>query len=152
MVSSFLASASDFTLNTSPQMASIGQARSARLFSEKCKRLSYWGATGVVALTMVESGFLYLRYAPAIFDKLGNLPFPGSYLALGLAELLGSAVLLGPGFPRLKLWVYGAFALIFSGDVLSALASSEKRFALASLIALLLLASSFWLRPAARRV
>jgi hypothetical protein len=138
-------------MNTSSQMVSIEQARSARLFSEKCKQLGYWGATLVVALIMVESGFLYLRYAPAIFDELGNLPFPGAYLVLGVIELLGSAVLLAPGFPPLKLWVYGAFALIFGDDVVSALAWSEKRFALASLIALLLLAISFWLRPAARR-
>lgn len=104
-----------------------------------------------IVLIMAESGFLHLRYASAIFDKLGNLPFPGSYLVLGLIECLGSAVLLAPGFPRLKLWFYGAFALVFGGDVLSALASGEKRYGLASLIALLLLGISFCLRPAARR-
>lgn len=138
-------------MNTSPQMVDIAYARSARRFGEKCKRIGYWGATVVIALIMVDSGFLYLRYAPAIFDNLGNLQFPGSYLVLGLIELVGSAVLLAPGFARLKLWFYGTFALIFGGDILSALAWSEKRIALASLIALLLLGISFCLRPPARR-
>lgn len=100
---------------------------------------------------MAESGFVYLRYAPAIFDELGNLPFPSCYSLLGLIEVLGSAVILAPGWPRLKLWAYAAFALVFGSDLLSALASSEKRYALASFIALLLLAISFCLRPAARR-
>lgn len=100
---------------------------------------------------MAKSGFTYLRYAAGIFDELGNLPFLSRYWLLGLIEVLGSVLLLAPGWPRLKLLAYAAFTLVFGSDILSALASSEKRYVLASLIALLLLAISFCLRSAARR-
>jgi hypothetical protein len=131
--------------------AGVAHAATARRFSEKSKRIAYWSATGVIALIMVESGFVYLRHAPGIFDELGDLPFPGAYMLLGLIEVFGSAVLLAPGWPRLKLWAYAAFALVFGSDVFSAIAFSERRYALASVIALLLLAISFRLRPAVRR-
>ena len=138
-------------MNTSPCAGDVAPAASARPASRRWKWIAYWIATVVIALIMAESGITYLRYAAGIFDEPGSLPFLSRYWLLGLIEFLGSAVLLAPGLPRLKLWCYGAFALVFGSDVLSALASSEKRFALASLIALLLLGISFCLRPAARR-
>jgi hypothetical protein len=138
-------------MNTSPRAVSVAPATSARPAGKRWKRIAYWSATGVIALIMAQSGFIYLRFAPAIFDELGNWPFPGFYWLLGLIQVLGSAVLLAPGWPRLKLWAYAAFALDFGSGVLSALASGEERNALASLIALLLLGISFCLRPAARR-
>ena len=127
---------------------SLAPDAQGQFFGRKCLRIGYWISTGVVALLMAFSGLIYLRYAPTALEGLFAL---SSSSFVGVFQLLGSMVLLAPGWPRLKPWVYVIAALLFNRETFSALASGETREAIAFSIALGLLAISFLLRPAMER-
>ena len=131
-------------MKTSFRAKSLAPDAQEQFFGRKCLRIGYWISTGVVALLMAFSGLVYLRYAPEAMEGLFALSY-SSYV--GVFQLLGSIVLLAPGWPRLKPWVYAISALLFNKETFSALASGETREAVAFSIALGLLAISFLLRP-----
>lgn len=122
---------------------SLAPDTQGQLFGRKCRHIGYWVSTGVVALVMGYSGLVYLRYSPESLEEVFAL---SSSSLVGLLQLLGSVVLILPRLRRLKSWVYGTFAVLFSREIFSALASGEKRDAPASSIALVLLAISFFLK------
>ena len=131
-------------MRTSSRATSLAPDAQGQLFGRKCRQIGYWVSTVVVALVMGYSGLVYLPHPSEALEELFAL---SSQTIVGLLQLLGSVVLLIPGLRRLKPWAYGAFAVLFSREIFSALASGEKRDALASSIALVLLAISFFLRP-----
>lgn len=135
-------------MKTSFRAKSLAPDAQGYFFGRRCLRIGYWISTGVVALLMAFSGLIYLRYAPEALEGLFTLSYSSF---VGVFQLLGSIVLLAPGWPRLKPWVYAISALLLNREAFSALTSGETREAVACSIALGLLAISFLLRPAMER-
>jgi hypothetical protein len=65
---------------------------------------------------------------------------------------LGVIALLVPGFALLKEWAYAGFTFTFIGAFISHLTMNQNQEALMPVVALALLAISYFLRPASRRV
>jgi hypothetical protein len=92
----------------------------------KKTKIMYWIFT---ALLVVLMGFgsipdlMYLPDAVALFDHLGYpvylLPF------LAVAKLLGIAVILIPGFPRIKEWAYAGLTFDLVGATYSSVAVGD---------------------------
>jgi hypothetical protein len=74
-------------------------------------------------------------------------------LILGLWKVLGAVAVLVPGFPRLKEWAYAGFFFDLTGAAASrAFAGDGAADILAPLGFLALVAASWALRPASRRL
>jgi hypothetical protein len=71
---------------------------------------------------------------------------------LGGVELFGVCALLVPGLPVVKELAYAGFTFLLIGAFISRIASGRKEEVTAPLIALLLLAISYIVRTAGRRV
>ena len=90
------------------------------------KSITYWGVTGVFAAFMVLSAVpdvLRVPDAVAIFEHLGYpaylLPF------LGIAKILGVAIVLFPGFTRFKEWAYAGLVFDLFGALYSHLSVGD---------------------------
>ncbi len=79
--------------------------------------IGFWIATGLFCLQMSFTAYAELRL-PQVAAAFAHLGFPDYFrVELSWAKLLGVAVLLLPGPPRLKEWAYAGFAI----DLVSAL-------------------------------
>jgi hypothetical protein len=77
----------------------------------KTTKILYWVVTGVFALMMTYSDFLYLT-SEEMKHGFTQLGFPQFFrVELGIAKLLGSVALLAPLPSRLKEWVYAGFTI-----------------------------------------
>lgn len=88
--------------------------------SPKAISILYWLTTGLFAAAMVLSGIMGMQATPqnqAVMQQLGYPMYLGTIL--GVAKLLGAAVLLLPVGRALKEWAYAGFTI----DVLGAAAS-----------------------------
>ncbi|MDQ1913925.1 DoxX family protein [Paenibacillus sp. GD4] len=84
------------------------------------KNVLYWICTVFMIALMGVGAIPNMMSSPesvAFFEHLGYpaylLPF------LGVAKLLGSIVILIPGFPRIKEWVYAGFVFDLTGALYS---------------------------------
>ncbi len=121
----------------------------------------YWVATLWLAAGMVATGVQQLLHLPLAgvesppgADGLHQLGYPPYLLTmLGVAKLIGVAVLLMPGWPLIKEWAYAGFAFLLLGAAWSHLAVGHGAGALfpAALLAVMLAGSWLW-RPAPRRL
>jgi hypothetical protein len=71
----------------------------------------YWIFTGLMLLLMLFSGISGLAI-PDQSNRLivGHLGYPQYFVPLiSLAKVVGAVVILVPGFPRVKEWVYAGF-------------------------------------------
>jgi uncharacterized membrane protein YphA (DoxX/SURF4 family) len=117
-------------------------------------RILYWIVTGLAAVLMVMASIPdVMRNAQAIsiFEHLGYpaylLPF------LGTAKLLGAAVVLVPGFPRLKEWAYAGLVFDLAGALYSHLSIGDPPSVwVFPTIGLFLVGSSYVLHAANRAV
>lgn len=126
----------------------------------KRNKIIYWVATAWLALGMVATGVQQLLHLPVD----GALSPPGTYgikllgypvyilTILGAWKLLGVVALLIPRYPLLKEWAYAGFFFLLTGALYSHIAVGHIWAELfpASLL-LVMLALSWWLRPAGRR-
>jgi len=82
-----------------------------------------------------------------------HLGFPEYLLTfLGVCKLLGVIILLAPKFPVLKEWAYAGFFFTMTGAVYAHIAVNDAAVELLpSALLLLLLALSWYFRPASRR-
>ena len=119
----------------------------------KIKTITYWISTGLVAAMMTASAIMYLTRNPHMVEAFNRLGYPTYFpLILGVAKLLGVGALLVPRLGLLKEWAYAGFTFTFIGAIISHLAAGDGKEAVAPLVALLLLAASYALRPPPRRV
>jgi len=83
--------------------------------------LIYWIATGILVAVMLFSGITSILNTPESIKMMsGHFGYPGYFNQyLGVAKVLGSVVLMAPGFPRLKEWAYAGFTF----DMVSAVYS-----------------------------
>lgn len=110
----------------------------------KRMNITYWSATGLLALMMMMSSVMYFtsEEITATFHKLG---FPDFFrMELGIAKFLGAIALLAPLGSRVKEWAYFGFALTFVSAFALHLASGDPVSAIVSpLVALSLLIVSY---------
>lgn len=74
--------------------------------------LAYWISTGLIALMMSYSAYVYFTPAGVMgFQRLG---FPGYFrIELAVFKLIGAIGLLAPIPARIKEWVYAGFGIVF---------------------------------------
>ena len=128
------------------------QTRSAR--AVRAKLVAYWIATGLLAAELVLGGIWDILRIPLVRDVITHLGYPTYFLVLlGIWKLLGAAALLVPRFPLLKEWAYAGVFFVFSGAIVSHLTTGKNLHELGFLfVVLILIAASWVLRPATRRV
>ena len=119
----------------------------------KAKTITYWITTIIVSLVMTVSGTLALIHAPAMMKALAHLGYPAYFSnILGIAKLVGVCLLLAPGFGLLKEWVYTGFAIVVISAFYSHLSSGDGLLSLDPLVVFCLLETSYFTRPANRRL
>jgi uncharacterized membrane protein YphA (DoxX/SURF4 family) len=128
---------------------------------EKARNITYWFATVVLALALVATGVQQLMrlevegaLAPPFAWGIVQLGYPLYLLSiLGIWKLLGAAVILAPKLPLIKEWAYAGIFFLLTGALASHAASGHAwvEFIPAAFL-LVLLAASWYLRPADRKV
>ncbi len=117
------------------------------------KTLTYWICTGLIAAMTLLSAFMALTSRPEAVAGTARLGYPPYFMyILGTWYVLGVLALLAPGRPVLKEWAYAGFMFTYTSAVVSHLASGDGPQAAAPLVALLILAGSYFLRPTSRRI
>jgi hypothetical protein len=118
------------------------------------RTLAYWIATGLFCAVLGFSGVAHFTHLEAMVESMTALGYPIYFMTIiGLAKLLGVAVLLVPGQPLLKEWAYAGFAFNLTGAVSSHLFVGDPASEFIPPTALLFVgAASYLSRPAARRL
>ncbi len=89
----------------------------------KTTKIIYWTTTGILALMMCFSAYMYFT-KPEIKEAFHYLGFPDYFrVELAVAKLAGAVLLLAPVWQRLKEWVYAGFGIVFVSAFIAHLAS-----------------------------
>jgi uncharacterized membrane protein YphA (DoxX/SURF4 family) len=118
------------------------------------REIAYWTTTIVSVVGIAGTGLLDLTGTPGMAQHVTALGYP-AYLQhfLGVAKLLGGAVILLPRLPRLKEWAYAGMTFDLLGATYSHFAHRDAAGELVLPVALIvLLALSYFLRPESRRL
>lgn len=120
----------------------------------KWNKIIYWVATGWLALGMLSTGAVQLSKVEEEVKNIRHLGYPVYLLTiLGVWKILGVVAVLIPKFPLIKEWAYAGFFFAMSGATLSRLASGDSLNELVpSLLLLALTATSWYFRPADRKI
>src|SRR5215471_4905699 len=115
---------------------------------------AYWVGTGLVAFFIGSGGLAYALQVPDVVQGAVALGFPVHFVVLlGIWKVLGSITILVPRFPLLKEWAYAGIVIDLTGAASATIATgAEWWHAAAPLSIALLLAVSWALRPASRRL
>ena len=119
----------------------------------KATKITYWITTAVVALMMAYSCYAYLTQ-DVIKQAFQHLGFPDYFrVELGIAKLIGAALLIAPVAKRLKEWAYAGIFFVMTGASVSHIAINDSLFHILvpSVIACLAICS-WYLRPLSRRL
>ena len=118
------------------------------------RRIVYWSTTIATALLFVVPGAALLGGTPHFIDEMSRLGYPVYFRALlGVAKLLGAAVILLPRLPRLKEWAYAGLLFDSVSAVVSRTAIGDEPVQLLPPILVGALALISWqLRPKSRRL
>jgi hypothetical protein len=120
----------------------------------KVQIAGYWFSTALVALGFALGGVMDLLAGPEVLASLRELGYP-AYLAgfLGLWKVLGALAVLAPRTALLKEWAYAGMFFDLTGAAYSHAQSGDPLAkVLTPLVFLALLAVSWALRPAGRRL
>ena len=119
----------------------------------KAKLITYWIITGFVSALMLFNAAAYLSSEPHAVTGFRTLGYPDYFrFFLGGAKVLGAGVLLAPGLKIVKEWAYAGFGITFLAALVSHVACGQRAEAIAPVVAFGLLAVSYYLRPADRRI
>jgi hypothetical protein len=117
------------------------------------KIITYWICTALVCVMMTLAAVMYLTHNPHVMESFATLGYPAYFPnILGIAKLLGVVALLVPRFALLKEWAYAGFTITFVSAFISHVVSNDAGHAAPSVVALVLLAISYFLRPPSRRL
>ena len=115
--------------------------------------VAFWITTVIIATESVVGGFwdvLRIDYVRDVLEvQLGYPPYVA--IILGICKIPGALVLLAPGLPRLKEWVYAGMMFIYTGAVLSHLAVGDIADAVGPMGFTVITMTSWALRPRSRR-
>ncbi len=111
----------------------------------KRDQIVYWGTTGVVALMMVFSSYMYLSQNAQLMQNFQAIGYPAYIVPfLGIAKLLGALALVVTKWDKVTEWAYAGFAFTFLGATYSHLATHTP-FVM-PLVFLVLLGVSYWFK------
>jgi DoxX-like family len=117
------------------------------------KKITYWGATGVVAIMALTAAFNYLTVSPEAVENFRHVGYPQQLrVLLGIGKLAGAIVLLLPRLPMLKEWVYANFAFMWIAAIVAHYLAGDGALVLLPVTLIGLLAVSYVTRSANRRV
>jgi uncharacterized membrane protein YphA (DoxX/SURF4 family) len=120
----------------------------------KGRKIAYWVTTVLAGLNMLAGGAadaFAIPDAVAIFQSL-SLPVYLVYF-IGVAKIAGAIVILAPKLPRLKEWAYAGIAIDLTGAAYAHAASGQGVMEVSlPLVVLALVMTSWWLRPADRKL
>ncbi|MCW9708282.1 DoxX family protein [Aliifodinibius sp. 1BSP15-2V2] len=117
-------------------------------------KIIYWIATVWLALGMVAGGVQQLLQIGGYVEIVSQLGYPLYLLSiLGFWKLLGVIAVLVPKFPLLKEWAYAGFFFAMSGAAAShIIGGTSLSEAVPSLVLLILTLTSWYFRPANRKI
>ena len=127
----------------------------------KASKIIYWISTIWLALGMVSTGLVQLTKqvaegatAPPGVWGITKLGYPIYFLTIiGVWKILGAIAVLIPKFPLLKEWAYAGFFFTMTGAIFSHIAIGDTaNEILPSLLLLLLTVTSWYFRPANRKI
>ncbi|MGC2653431.1 MAG: DoxX family protein [Mycobacterium sp.] len=135
-------------------MAAVTDSQTLSARSVRARLVAYWIVTGLLASELVLGGIWDILRIPLVRDVVTHVGYPTYLLVLlGVWKLLGAAALLAPRLPLLKEWAYAGAFFVFSGAIVSHLTTGNDLHELGFLVVLLLLIAASWtLRPATRRL
>jgi uncharacterized membrane protein YphA (DoxX/SURF4 family) len=116
------------------------------------RKITYWGATGLVALVPLLAAFTYLTGAPQAVENFQHVGYPQQLrVLLGIGKLAGAIVLLLPRLPTLKEWAYAGFTFMWIAATVAHYLADDGAYSLLPVALIGLLAVSYVTRPADRR-
>ena len=120
----------------------------------KGRLIGYWICTGIICLSQGASGVMDFIGAEPVAEGIAALGYPPYVLyILGFWKLAAVPALLVPGWRLLKEWAYAGLFFDFTGAFASHTLNGDGIELLAPPIILLaILAGSYVLRPASRRL
>lgn|SRR5690606_3948085 len=121
---------------------------------KKSKKIFYWIVTIFLSIGMTAGGVQQMLQTGGYNEIVTSLGYPLYLLSIiGTWKILGVITILLPGFTLLKEWAYAGFFFVMSGAFLSHLIMSQPFVeALPSLILLITIVLSWYLRPPDRRI
>src|SRR5262245_29241258 len=116
--------------------------------------ITYWTFTVLLVFELAAGSLWNLLQIEWVRVQLSHLGYPLYYSYIsGLWQVGGAAVIIAPGFPRLKEWAYAGAFFQFSGAVAShLLAGDDVRAWLVPLVFATFVIVSWALRPVDRRL
>src|SRR5579863_2610273 len=122
--------------------------------SHRTRTITYWTFTVLLVFELVAGSVWNLRQIEWVHVQLNHLGYPlyFSYI-LGVWQIGGAAVIIAPGFPRVKEWAYAGAFFEFSSAVASHLLAGDGAevwlvpFGYAAIVI-----ASWALRPSDRRL
>jgi DoxX-like family len=127
----------------------------SRWIWNRIRRITFWSTTFVVVFELTAGSvwnFLQIEFARVQYRHLG---FPDYFAYIsGAWQVGGAAVIIAPGFPRLKEWAYAGAFFLWSGAVATHLLRGDYIVSvwLAPLVFAMFAIASWALRPADRRL
>jgi len=116
------------------------------------RTVTYWGATGLVAVAALSGGVSYLSADPHALENFRHVGYPQQLrVLLGIAKVAGATVLLLPRLPVLKEWAYAGFTFTWIAATVAHYLAGDGALSLAPVALLGSLAVSYMARPANRR-
>jgi len=139
---------------TFPQVTEEKLAILSRSRWDRLRTIAYWTFTVLLVAELAAGSlwnFLQIEWVRVQLNHLGY-PLYLTYI-LGVCQIGGAAVIIAPGFPRLKEWAYAGSFFNFSGAVASHLLAGEGASAwLAPVVFSTFVIGSWALRPSDRRL
>jgi len=120
----------------------------------KRNKIMYWIATIFLCIGMLAGGIQQMLQIGGYNEIITSLGYPLYLLTIiGVWKILGVIAILVPGFRLVKEWAYAGFFFAMSGAALSHFAAGQSfAEAVPSLILLIVTVSSWYLRPADRKI
>jgi DoxX-like family len=132
---------------TDEKLAALSRSR------YRIRIITYWTFTVLLVFELAAGSLWNLLQIEWVRVQLNHLGYPLYYTYIsGVWQIGGAAVIIAPGFPRLKEWAYAGSFFQFSGAVAShLLAGDGVEVWLPPLVFLMFVIVSWALRPADRR-
>ncbi|MDV6236715.1 DoxX family protein [Leptospira ellisii] len=121
---------------------------------DKIKNIVYWITTALTALNYAFAGFSYIHQGPEVVAGMSQLGYPLYFVSLlGFWKFLGAVAIAAPRLALVKEWAYaGMFINLTAASYSCAVSGLETFHIIMPLIGLVLVALSWALRPASRRL
>lgn len=121
---------------------------------KKSYKIIYWTTTAFLSIGMTAGGMQQMLQIGGYNEIVTSLGYPLYFLSiLGIWKILGVIAILIPKFPLLKEWAYAGFFFAMSGAFISHLVKGQAiSEAVPSLILLIAIISSWYFRPAERKI